>query len=154
MNKRSYVGWSALHEAVAGGHIHVVKYLLEKGADIQAITTYTRQGREYHQSVLHLATSLEMFRLLTEYGADINALEDFAYPTLHVVAKLGHNDIVNYLLNQGVNINLRTNHYRFSALTCAIRGDQDATVKHLIERGCSVDYCIHVYRHYQPEKAL
>lgn len=141
MNKRSYVGWSALHEAVAGGHIHVVKYLLEKGADIQAITTYTRQGREYHQSVLHLATSLEMFRLLTEYGADINALEDFAYPTLHVAAKLGHNDIVNYLLNQGVNINLRTNHYRFSALTCAIRREQDATVKHLIERGCSVDYC-------------
>ena len=141
VNKRSVVGWSALHEAVAGGHIHVVKYLLEKGADIQAITTYTRKGKEYHQSVLHLATSPEMFRLLIEYGADINALEDFQYPTLHVAAKLGHNDIVDYLLNQGVNVNLRTDHSRLSALTCAIKGDQDATVKHLIERGCSVDYC-------------
>ena len=141
VNKRSVVGWSALHEAVAGGHIHVVKYLLEKGADIQAITTYTREGKEYHQSVLHLATSLKMFRLLIEYGADINALEDFEYPTLHVAAKLGHNDIADYLLNQGVNVNLRTGHYRLSALTCAIKGDQDATVKRLIERGYSVDYC-------------
>ena len=31
-------GWQAIHEAVRGGHTDVVRYLVEKGADLAAVT--------------------------------------------------------------------------------------------------------------------
>ena len=33
LNKKDNNGWNALHEAVRGGHVDVVKYLIEKGSN-------------------------------------------------------------------------------------------------------------------------
>ena len=31
-------GWAPIHEAARAGHLHIVKYLIENGADMNAIT--------------------------------------------------------------------------------------------------------------------
>lgn len=46
-------GWRALHEAVRAGHLDVVNFLLENGADVNARTTGGDNGNEY--SALQLA---------------------------------------------------------------------------------------------------
>ncbi len=38
LNAKDCVGYTALHEACAKGHILVVKYLVEKGASLQVTT--------------------------------------------------------------------------------------------------------------------
>ena len=36
VNKRGPSGWTALHRAVQGGHIHIVRWLISQGADVNA----------------------------------------------------------------------------------------------------------------------
>jgi ankyrin repeat protein len=65
--------YTALHHAVAEGHIEVVKYLLSHGADIEA-----DGGHGWRP--LHLAASnddLRIVQILVEKGADIGAKTDF-----------------------------------------------------------------------------
>lgn len=55
-------GWQAIHEAARGGHLDVLKYLIEKGADVTAKTSEggtplwwaKRSLHEGHQVILYL----------------------------------------------------------------------------------------------------
>lgn len=38
LHARDANGWQAIHEAAAAGHLEVLKYLVEKGSDINAVT--------------------------------------------------------------------------------------------------------------------
>jgi len=62
-----------LHHAAGGNHTEVVKFLVKKGSDLLARTCDD-------ETVLHLATRLDLVSFLVEQGADIHARDDEGKP--------------------------------------------------------------------------
>lgn len=67
LNRADTNGWSAIHEAVRGGHLETVKYLVEHGADIGAKTN--NNGTPLWWARRSLDENHEVVRYLREIGA-------------------------------------------------------------------------------------
>lgn len=92
-----------LHYATLGGHIDIVTYLVEMGADINARDKDARTP--LHFASLH--GHLNVVQYLTERGADINAKDCLGRTPLHWAAREGHLKIVQYLVKMGADVNAR-----------------------------------------------
>ena len=81
------------------GHLQIVQYLIEKGANIEA------EGRFYSHTPLHVACAfghLQIVRYLIEKGADIEAKAEKQQRTpLHIASYCGNKEIIEYLISQG-----------------------------------------------------
>ena len=121
--------WTPLHYAAVKNQTDVVKFLLQNGVDLFA------QGG-WNETVLHLATRLELVRFLVDQGADIHARSDRRTP-LHVAAGEGQSDAVAYLLTQGADINSR-DECGHIALFDAVQGSHSAVAKVLVDGRCEV----------------
>jgi len=97
-------GVSALHEASRNGNIEIVRYLLQKGSDIQL--------KNYNGlSPLHVAAYCgenEIVRALIAVGADVNAKAKDNITPLHTAASMGHADTVELLINSGAAAHARS----------------------------------------------
>ena len=97
INTRNKYRQTPLHLAATGGHIEIVRLLLEKGADINA--------RDIKGTPLHWAASrghLEVVRWLVENGADINARDEDGRTALHWATGNDRSiDVVGFLVEQG-----------------------------------------------------
>lgn len=95
-----YTEWenaTLLHDTVGQNHIDVATYLLEQGADVNAVKT---DG----VSPLHIAArngNVEMTRLLLDRGANINALDGKGWTALDRAQKWGHQDEAKFLRQHG-----------------------------------------------------
>lgn len=77
------------------GSVDALKYLIDKGADINA-----RTGRDYNQTALTIAVrqnQLEIVKTLVEYGVDINAKDHFGKTAKRIAMEYDHNEITQYL---------------------------------------------------------
>lgn len=91
-----------LHWAAINNRIEIVKYLLSKGADVNAI------GGDLKSTPLHWATRqghLKMVVLLIQHKADPTILDGEGCNCLHLAAQFGFTSIVAYLLAKGIEIN-------------------------------------------------
>ena len=83
-----------LHIATTRGHSDIVKYLLEKDADVNAKDNDKR-------SALHLTSEkghLELVPCLIEKGADVNAKDKHEQTAFQLALKYGHKIIAQYLI--------------------------------------------------------
>ena len=131
LRKSDNEGRLPLHYAAEGDQTDVVKFIHEKHRNI--LITKTSKG----DTLLHLATRLELVQYLVEQGADIHAKNSFDRTPLHVSAVKGQSDTVSYLLNQGADVNSRDDS-GCSALYFAVHGGHAAASKVLIESGCDL----------------
>jgi len=98
----TYKEWDSatlLHDAVGHNQIDVAKYLLDKGADVNAVTT---DGL----TPLHMAAqngNIDMTKLLLQRGAKINALDARGWTPLVRAQKWGHQDEAEFLRQNGGN---------------------------------------------------
>lgn len=120
-----------LYLAVRGGHFAVAKLLMERGADVNAVTTpllgsalmpalakrrvdlidllldggANPNERRNREAVLHIAVSsgcLDCVKALVEAGADVNAKTKDGKTPLHLAKFKGHDEVADYLLSHGV----------------------------------------------------
>lgn len=83
-------GYTPLFCAVEKSDLEMIKYLIEKGADVNA---YNKNGA----TALHIAADLEIVKLLVEKGAYLDVNDDDGKIPLHSAAKNGHLEVVNIL---------------------------------------------------------
>ncbi|XP_078261911.1 ankyrin repeat and SOCS box protein 3 [Rhinoraja longicauda] len=97
--------WSVVHQAAYQGHLDVLKFLLEKGADKES-------KDDYGITPLFLAAQygkLESLRTLIQYGSNVNCQAYDKATPLFIAAQEGHVECVEVLLSHGVNANLYCN---------------------------------------------
>ena len=87
----------ALIYASSNGHLDVVKYLVDHGANVnadddEALIWASKNGH------------LDVVEYLVDNGANVNAEDDYA---LRLASENGHTDIVKYLVDHGANIHTR-----------------------------------------------
>jgi len=102
VNARDRKGQTALFHAVEGGHVNVVKLLLDHDADIEArqfVTLLTPL------MVAAIEGHAVIFNMLLEYGADLNAKSQFKETAASLANSFGNITIVNIIENLYQEIN-------------------------------------------------
>src|SRR5688500_10593653 len=85
------MGYTALRLASAGGHIGIVKALLEHGANTNAA-----DEAEFYTALMGASANghTEIVSLLLNHGADVNAKDDYDATALTRAAEHGYLEIV------------------------------------------------------------
>ncbi|XP_072907052.1 ankyrin repeat and SOCS box protein 3 [Hemitrygon akajei] len=97
--------WSVVHQAAYQGHLEVLKFLLEKGADRESMD-------DYGITPLFLAAQygkLESLRILVQHGGNVNCQTYDKATPLFIAAQEGHVECVELLLSHGADANLYCN---------------------------------------------
>lgn len=129
------VGWTALLRAATSGQEAVVRFLTEKGADLEARspnndTPLICAADGNHEAVVEL---------LLKNGADVDAGDDFGWKPLHrVMMNRGGENVAQMLLTHGANINARCI-YQKTPLHHAIEKGNDPMVSFLLAAGADYE---------------
>ncbi|MBK8396605.1 MAG: ankyrin repeat domain-containing protein [Leptospiraceae bacterium] len=114
LQAKNQEGETLLHLATIPGNLERVKYLLESGLEVNAVTNF------WH-TPLHYAVNFgwfEIAKFLIEKGAKVNALTNFDYSPLHYAANQGRANIAKLLIEKGTPLNIQ-NMFGQTALHCA-----------------------------------
>lgn len=122
--------WSPLHCAAGNSHFAVVRLLLDRGADVNAIGSFG--------TPLHNAGDAEMVRELLAAGADPMVSAGKGLTPLHTYSRDGHTENVVVLLDAGVNVDMLDEGGNTPLCQAAASGCTD-TVRILLERGADVN---------------
>jgi len=95
-------GYFPLFGASCEGHLHIVKLLLEQGADVNAKLNDGTSSLYFASRQGHL----NIVKLLLEQGADINALTDDNLTALGHACLFAQLDVVRFLIARGADVNL------------------------------------------------
>jgi ankyrin repeat protein len=134
VNARADSGRTALMIAAGSpGAADVVKFLIEKGADVR----YSHQGFTVLMAAAE-AGDRAVVRMLLARGADVKVRNRVGYTALHAAALAGNRGVVEDLLAHGADVNAsETLQGRTSLLWAATSGRADL-VKLLLDHGADV----------------
>ena len=92
-------GFTALHLAAFFGQLPAAELLLERGADVTAVSRNGLRVMPLHSAVAGGHT--EIARLLVARGSDVNAAQEGGFTPLHGAAQNGDRTLVALLLTAG-----------------------------------------------------
>ncbi|MDR0392169.1 MAG: ankyrin repeat domain-containing protein, partial [Planctomycetaceae bacterium] len=129
--------------------IEIVKYLVEKGANIHAtngigfstLHTAIFRNKYNHDPLINDYDQkiLDIVKYLIEQGVDADLPDSQLVRPIHVAAFAGSEKIVKYLADQKIKLNVKTS-YGSTPLHFVLRGlAKIDVVKFLVQNGCSVN---------------
>ncbi|CAG9834512.1 unnamed protein product [Diabrotica balteata] len=128
-------GLTSLHIAADCKHVEVAKYLLAHGADVNAIEM------SEDRSPLHFATvnnDLEMIRLFTKAGADMQCSNTYGNMPIHIATEYGYVEILKYFFENGIDVDIRNNSSKMTPLHMAACGGYIEIVDYLLLNNANV----------------
>jgi uncharacterized protein len=135
VNAQSNDGWSPLHLAAHFGKIDAVRFLLNKGAEVNA-----RSGNAMANTPLHAAAAgrcADAIRMLIEHGASVNARQQGGWTAMHAAAQSGDLESAKALVGGGADVAARADNNQ-SPLDLALIRAQQAMVDYLEANGASL----------------
>ena len=133
-------GSTPLHKASRKGHLDVVKFLIENGANVNAQTTFGG-----NMVPLHWASGkghLNVVKLLVENGANVDAQTTSKYKgnmtPLHWASEGGHLNVAKFLIKNGAKIDAKNSENKILLHLASMENDLDQ-VKFLIKNGAKID---------------
>ena len=99
-------GFTPLGLATFFGHLELVKYLLEKSADVNLAARNSMKTTPLHSAAARRRTAIA--RILLEGGAEVNARQTSGVTALHSAAHNGNLELLKILLENGADKTLRT----------------------------------------------
>ncbi|HSA34061.1 MAG TPA: ankyrin repeat domain-containing protein [bacterium] len=135
INKPNARGQTALMWAAQRGHLEVVKFLVQLGANANAADT------DRQEPVLMWATKKghkAVVEFLIASGSDVNQGDQFKETPLMDAARYGHKDLCELLLNKRARVN-DTDVNGESALMWAAANGHAEVVKYLISYGADIN---------------
>lgn len=132
VDSRDHLNRTPLHLAIEGEQLEAVKYLLKRGADIEAVDMYSWASLLYSAKV----GNISILKHLIDNGANIGGNVKAVSSPLRMATKKGHLDVVKILLESGAKVNRRG--YRgFTALYEASNNIEITML--LLENGADVN---------------
>ena len=128
VNETTKNGWNALLEASGEGHLKIVKYLLEHGANANIKAGYTSLMRAAYHGYFDIA------KCLVKYGADINAKDDVGMSVL--MRTFGRLELIRHVAEF---IDFKDSEDEFALLIERAKNDYLKMVKFLVENGVDVN---------------
>jgi len=134
INKINKDGRTPLFIACQEGHIAIVKYLVDHGANL---------NREDYDgwTPLYFACKKEyiiIVKYLVDHGANINKENSKDGNPLSIACQVGNMTIVKYLVEHGANINRETNDGKTPLYFAFQRGQKDI-IEYLVNRGAHIN---------------
>jgi ankyrin repeat protein len=105
LHAHSTDGWTPLHLAAFFGQAEVARALLDRGADVNALSTNQMKNTPLHAAAAGGKT--ELVEVLLEHGADTNARQEGGFVALHSAAQAGNRELAAALLAHGADVNAR-----------------------------------------------
>jgi ankyrin repeat protein len=103
----SHDGFTPLQLGSFFSHADVVKFLLARGANANAVSRNPMKLMALHSSVA--ANHIPIIKLLLANGAEVNALQEGGFAPLHGAAQNGNIEMIQLLLTWGADPSLKTN---------------------------------------------
>ena len=136
INVQDGQGFTPLHLASGKGHIEIVEFLLNHGADIEleifigdtpllVAARYARYGQ------------YETIKTLLEHGAKVNHKDKHGRAALHDAAMYSGKEVMNLLISYGADVNARDEHQSTPLHQAAMLNNIEAA-KALVEHGADI----------------
>ncbi|CAH0549306.1 unnamed protein product [Brassicogethes aeneus] len=136
INAQDINGYSPLMFAVYKNHTETVEFLINQGADVNL------RGSKDNRTALHVAAAtgnIEMSNVLVSNGADINAQDINGYSPLMFAVDNNHPETAEFLINQGVDVNLRGSKDNRTALHVAAATGNVKMANVLVSNGADIN---------------
>jgi len=101
---RGYKGQTGLYIASSSGYPEIVRTLIDRGANLNAVCNDWDERYGVEWTPLHVASfkgRLEIARMLLEYGADVDYQDSDYRSPLHIASRWPYDDVVRLLLDHG-----------------------------------------------------
>ena len=134
VNQKDERHCTPLHYAAKNGHLDMIRFLLEKGADLAAAD---KHGWSVLQYAVRYSTPRTVETLI-DLGAALGHVERKGWTCLHLAARNGQADIARLLLERGANVD-QTQDQGWNALHLAVRYGQPDTISTLLEYGIDIN---------------
>lgn len=132
-NRRDWITGTALHKVAMHQDISMVRLLLDKGANIEAVDQHKKTP--LHHAVIEGFE--EMVRLLLGKGANVKVQDYRGSTPLQIAIAKGANPIIVLLLDSGAEMEAR-NEAGMTALHQAVSYGSISTVRLLLDRGANM----------------
>ena len=154
---------SPLKTASAKGYLELVKEFIKRGANVNfrgegnidalhsAVMSTNENSLKIMKELLDAGAEvdvkcdLEKFKMLAEYGADINYVDSYGYPLIRYAVQSGCLDIVKYLVSKGIDPAMKYElkeyypNVNISLLAGTLYNSDTEMAKYLIEQGADVN---------------
>ena len=128
-------GNTPLMTAIWSEHVELVKYLVDRGANINLSDS---EGDTPLLMAVWTDHSVELVKYLVEHGADINEKDMYGSTPLIIAVEIRNKALVEYLIGHGADVDAQ-DEYQDTPLLIASKKNYFELVKYLVENGADVN---------------